>query len=72
MNGTHVAGGSVGLVIGFIAARYGFHVSQDEAAGFGTAFAGVGATLAHVFTGPGLIPAVKRALFGPRTTPASK
>lgn len=68
MNGNHAAGGAVGLLVGFLAARYGFSVSQDEAIGIGAGLSSVGATLAHIFTGPGLIPACKRALFGVRAS----
>lgn len=62
---THVSGGTIAALIAFLASRYGWNVSDTEAATFGAGAAAAGAAVAHLFTGPGLIPAVKRALFGP-------
>lgn len=65
MNGYHVSGATVGALIGFVCARYGWHVGDTEASTLGAAVAAVGGLVAHVVTGPGLVPAVKRAVFGP-------
>lgn len=62
MNGSHVAGGTVGALIAFVASRYGWNVSTDEALTMGAAFGSVGAGVAHLFQPPGLIPRVKAAL----------
>jgi hypothetical protein len=64
-------GGLFGALIGDLAARHGWGVSQDEAAAWGVMVAvGVG-TVAHLFaaawTGPGLLPAFRRGLHGPDT-----
>lgn len=72
MNGTHATGGTAGLLLGYLSARYGWGVSQDEAFGFGAGLAAVGGLIAHVVTGPGIIPAVKRAIFGPPAPPAAQ
>ena len=62
VSGSHVAGGSIGALIAYISARYGWHVSPDEALTFAGAFAGVGGAIVHLFQPPGLIPRVKAAL----------
>ena len=62
MNGSHGAGATIGALIAYVAAHYGWNVSTDEALTFGAAFGAVGAGLAHLFQPPGLIPRVKAAL----------
>ena len=62
MNNSHLAGGGIAALIGFVAANYGWAVSQDEALMFGAAAAGLGAGVIHLFQAPGLIPRVKAAL----------
>lgn len=71
MNGYHVSGAAIGALIGFVASNYGWSVPQDEALSIGAACAAVGGGLIHLFTGPGLVPAVKRALFGAKVPPAA-
>lgn len=66
MNGNHVAGAAIGALIGFVASNFGWHVGQDEALTIGAAAAVVGGGLVHIATGPGLIPALKRAVVGPQ------
>ena len=57
-----------GALIGYLVAKHGWNVSQDEAAGFGVAVAAGLGTAAHLFaaawTGPGLLPALRRGVFG--------
>lgn len=65
MNGNHAAGGSLGFLIGVVAARYGFNVSDTEAGVIGGALLAVGGVIAHILTGPGMKPALKRAWNGP-------
>ena len=62
MNGSHAAGGTVGGLIAYVASRYGWNVSTDEALTIGAAFTAVGAAIAHLFQPPGLVPRVKAAL----------
>ena len=66
MNGNHLTGGTIGLLVGVVAARYGFDVSDAEAGVIGAAVASIGGVVAHVVTGPGVFPAVRRALYGPK------
>ena len=68
MNGYHVSGAAIGALIGFVASNYGWSVSQDEALGIGAACAACAGGIVHILTGPGLVPAVKRALFGAKPT----
>ena len=64
MNQYHLSGGTIAALIGFCAARYGFSISDQEASMLGAAAFSLGAFVAHIFTGPGLFPAVRRALKG--------
>lgn len=64
MNGQHLSGGSIAALVAFCSARYGWNISADEALTIGGAAFSLGAGLVHLATGPGLIPAAKRALFG--------
>ena len=66
MNGNHLTGGIVGLLIGAVAARYGWNLSDQEAALIGATFASLGGVVAHLATGPGIWPGVKRAIMGPK------
>ena len=70
MNGSHVAGGTLGLLIGYVAAHFGWNVSQDEALAFGAMFAMIGGSIAHLFQPPGLIPRIKTALGVAKSEPA--
>ena len=70
MNGAHITGGTLGLLLGYIAAHFGWNVSQDEALAWGAFLAMVFGALAHLFTGPGIMPALRRAIFGPPAPPA--
>ena len=75
VNGAHGSGGTIGALIGYLASRYNWHVSQDEALAWGALFASVGITVAHMFTaawtGIGLWPSLKRGWLGP-TKPTLK
>lgn len=62
MNGSHVAGGTIGALVAYVATKYGWVTSTDEALTWGAAAAAVGAGVAHLFQPPGLIPRVKKAL----------
>lgn len=62
MNGGHAAGGTIGALIAYVATRYGWNVSTDEALTWGAALGAVGAGVAHLFQPPGLVPRVKAAL----------
>jgi len=62
MNGSHASGAVLGALIAFVATRYGWDVSTDEALTFGAALGAVGAGIAHLFQPPGLVPRVKAAL----------
>jgi hypothetical protein len=62
MNGSHVTGASLGALIGYTAAHFGWNVSTNEALAYGATLAMVGGSIAHLFQPPGLIPRVKAAL----------
>lgn len=62
MNGGHVTGGTLGLLVGYAAAHFGWNVSSDEALVWGATLAAVGGVVAHLFQPPGLLPRVKAAL----------
>ena len=62
LTGPHVTGGSLGGLIAYCSARFGWGVTSDEALTIGAAFVGVGGGLAHLFTPPGLLPRVREAL----------
>ena len=66
MNGSHVAGGTLGLLIGYTAAHFGWNVSQNEALAYGATLGMVGGSLAHLFQPPGLFPRVRAALGLPK------
>lgn len=68
MNSAHVTGGTLGLLLGYTATHFGWNVSQNEALAWG-AFIGICfGGLGHMMTGPGIVPAIKRALYGPSGT----
>ena len=67
MNGNHITGGTIGLLIGSVAARYGWNLSDQEATLIGVAFAAVGGVVAHLATGPGIWPGIKRAFLGAKS-----
>lgn len=62
MTGSHLTGGTIGALIAYVATRYGWNVSTDEALTFGAAAAGIGAGIVHLLSPPGLVPRVKAAL----------
>ena len=62
MNGAHVSGATLGALFGYVATRYGWNVSADEALTWGAAVAAFGGGLAHLFQAPGLFPRVRAAL----------
>lgn len=62
MNGSHVTGATLGALIGYTAAHFGWNVSTDEALAYGATLATVGGSLAHLCQPPGLIPRVRAAL----------
>ena len=62
MDGSHVSGATLGALIGYTAAHFGWNVSVDEALAYGATLAMVGGTIAHLFRPPGMIPRVKKAL----------
>lgn len=64
MTTQHISGGSIAALIAYCSVRYGWGIGLDEAGIIGAAAFSVGAGVVHLATGPGLIPAVKRALFG--------
>jgi hypothetical protein len=76
MNGSHVAGGGLGALLGIVLAslggRIGLHLDDATAAALGTAGVGVGLAFGHAFgsawTGPGVLPALHRGFFGPKKT----
>ncbi len=67
MNTTHVGIGGLfalaGIAVAWALRAYaGIDVSNENGAAVGT---GIGVGLGHILSGPGLVPAIKRALFGP-------
>lgn len=62
MTNAHLTGASLGALIAYVAAKFGWNVSTDEALQLGAAFLVVGGGVAHLFSAPGLIPRVKAAL----------
>ena len=62
MNGAHITGGTIGLLIGYVAAHFGWNVSQDEALAWGALLAVTFGGAAHLFQAPGLIPRVRAGL----------
>lgn len=69
MNTAHVGVGGAGAVLGIVIAYalrrwVGIDLTTNEGTAVGAA---VGVGLGHLFSGPGLVPAVRRALFGPST-----
>jgi hypothetical protein len=66
MTGTHVTVGSaLGALVAVLLARYGFSLDSSSAALIGSGASAAGVGLAHLVTGVGLIPALKRVVFGP-------
>lgn len=70
MKAAHVAGGAFGALAGLVVAtvlrRYvGWDVTQADASLIGSAALSAGAGVGHVWTTTGLIPAVRRGIFGP-------
>lgn len=66
MNNSHASGATIGALVSFVSARYGWNVSTDEGLTIGAAAASVGAAVAHLFSAPGLVPRVRSAIFGPQ------
>lgn len=79
MNGSHVAGGGLGALLGIILAalgkKIGLSLDDTTAAALGTAGAAVGLAVGHAFgkawNGAGIIPSLSRGIFGAKTPPAS-
>lgn len=65
MNGSHVAGGSIAALIVYCASRFGWSVSTDEAAALAGAAFGIGAGISHLAQTEGLVPGIRRYIFGP-------
>jgi hypothetical protein len=66
MTGTHVTVGSaLGGLVAVLLARYGFRLDSSSAALVGSVASAAGVGLAHLVTGVGLIPALRRVVFGP-------
>jgi hypothetical protein len=62
MDNKHIAGaGLVGPIV-FVASRFGYTVSTDEALQLAASAVPVGAALAHLFSAPGILPRVKAAI----------
>lgn len=74
MNGSHVAGGGLGAVLGVVLAslntRLGLHLTTADAASLAVGATGVGLAFGHAFgkawEGPGVFPALHRGFFGPK------
>jgi hypothetical protein len=66
MNDQHLSGGSIAALVSYASARYGWSISTDEALTIGAAAFSAGAFIAHIVTGPGVVPAVRRAIYGKR------
>lgn len=62
MNGAHVSGATLGALIGYTAAHFGWNVSQDEAFAWGAMLATIGGILGHLVQPPGLLPRIKAGL----------
>ena len=71
MKAAHVAGGAAGALAGLVVAtvlrRYvGWDVTQADASLIGSAALSAGAGIGHVWSTTGIIPAVRRGVFGPK------
>jgi hypothetical protein len=74
VNGSHVAGGGVGAILGVALAglgkKVGLELTDADAATLGVACAGIGIAVGHAlgkaWAGPGVFPAIRRGLFGRR------
>jgi hypothetical protein len=74
MNGSHVAGGGLGALLGIILAslgsKVGLHLDDATAALLGTGCVAVGLAVGHAFgkawSGPGVFPALHRGFYGPK------
>lgn len=72
MNGSHVAGGGLGALLGVALAalgpKIGLHLTDADAASLGVAGAGVGVAIGHAigvaWSGPGILPALRRGFLG--------
>lgn len=75
MNGSHIAGGGFGALLGVALAalgnRIGLQLDETTAATIGAAGAAAGVAVGHAFgaawQGPGIFPALRRGLCGPRS-----
>lgn len=76
MNGSHVAGGGFGALIGVVLAslgtKIGLRLDDATAALLGTGCVAAGLAVGHAFgkawSGPGVFPALHRGFFGPKET----
>jgi len=64
MKPEHLSGGAIGALVGYCSIKFGWGLSSDEAGTIGLAAFAVGAWVAHLATGPGIVPAFRRGLFG--------
>lgn len=77
MNGSHVAGGGIGALLGVVLAslgnRIGLNLDPTTAAALGAAAGAVGVAVGHAFgkawSGPGIFPALHRGFFGEKKNP---
>lgn len=66
MTGTPVtAGSALGALVAVLLTRYGFNLDSASAALVGSGASAVGIGLAHLVTGVGIVPALRRMVFGP-------
>lgn len=74
MNGSHVAGGGLGAIVGTaiaaLGSKIGLQLDETTAAGLGIAGLTLGLGIGHAFgkawAGPGVFPALRRGFFGPQ------
>jgi hypothetical protein len=72
MNGSHIAGGGIGALLGVVLAalgkKIGLQLDETTAAAIGVAGAATGVAIGHAvgkaWSGPGVVPAIRRGLFG--------
>lgn len=77
MNGSHIAGGGAGALLGIILAalgsKIGLTLDDTTAAALGTAGAAFGVMVGHAFGkawgDPGIFPALRRGFFGEKPEP---
>ncbi len=78
MNGSHIAGaglgGVVGIVLAALGSKIGITLDDTTSASLGVGLVGVGLAFGHAFgiawQGAGILPSIRRGLFGPGKTAA--